>query len=645
MLEGPAQAALIPLIHMTNHCHKSIFVNDSLILDLTENLKADRVMVGHLSCAVTIHAPPDARVYVHVLQLAISDHAQMPDRLHIYDVSRQGKLTKRLTPSTGLYGVLERPFLIYNTAGMIVPDFRSAGPRMRLDYQGKPTIIYRGFRVLVTAFYDPEANGKCRQGTVHCPYAGTCVPFSTRCDGFPNCGLDDNNDEKKCRREYVVSSILDEYSTRTAIIAAVTGIVVFLGVAALVFVVVLKYNRTKYSRSTDQSVRYTSRGGGACVYKNETDLSRLFAPPSYQDVMNPPGDSSPALKGRYASYRHSDPPPAYSAVAALVHQNDEGASSEDDTSGHKRPVTLWPSSATPPPASTTTHHPHHPPRSQRHYHPRGSSRAGNNDWEDEEEEDVRMHGTWPSDTDEEDEVRARRKKKGGKCKGKVKASSSRLENETSKSSDSSGHGVSKSSRGEEEEEKGAVMNSSSVRAEARGGVSGNASSPYPSPCPECHQSDCSPNHHLQCSGCPSAGSSNIPGSGAGSGGEVVSETESQLASSKRNSRTESHSPDTTSCGSSQTDSPAKPSLSAAADAVRSKSENSEHLDDLPSSPVSSSVQPLSPSVIPLDKLSSSEESLVHHQKDGDQNTTREEDFVDLNPAGKGTNRSDCVLHT
>ena len=74
-------------------------------------------------------------------------------RLHIYEVSSTGTKTRRLTPSTGLYGVLERPFLIYNTAGIIVPDFRSAGPRMRLDYQGKPTIIYRGFRVLVTVFY------------------------------------------------------------------------------------------------------------------------------------------------------------------------------------------------------------------------------------------------------------------------------------------------------------------------------------------------------------------------------------------------------------------------------------------------------------------------------------------------------------
>lgn len=73
-------------------------------------------------------------------------------RLHIYSLSPSGVET-RITPSTGLYGVLERPFLIYNTAGVIVPDFRSAGSRMRLDYQGKPTVIYRGFRLLITAFH------------------------------------------------------------------------------------------------------------------------------------------------------------------------------------------------------------------------------------------------------------------------------------------------------------------------------------------------------------------------------------------------------------------------------------------------------------------------------------------------------------
>lgn len=80
IVAGMTSEALTPLIHMTNHCHKTVSVNESLILDLTENLMADRVLVGHLSCAVTLQAEPGARLYLHVLQLAISDKANMPDR-------------------------------------------------------------------------------------------------------------------------------------------------------------------------------------------------------------------------------------------------------------------------------------------------------------------------------------------------------------------------------------------------------------------------------------------------------------------------------------------------------------------------------------------------------------------------------------
>ena len=96
---GLTSGALTPLIHMTNHCHKTIHVNESLILDLTENLKADRVLVGHLSCAVTLHAPPGARLYLHVLQLAISDKASMPDRYtctYNYCCQDRGKLASHL---------------------------------------------------------------------------------------------------------------------------------------------------------------------------------------------------------------------------------------------------------------------------------------------------------------------------------------------------------------------------------------------------------------------------------------------------------------------------------------------------------------------------------------------------------------------
>lgn len=73
-------------------------------------------------------------------------------RLHFYDISKAGREV-RLTPSSGLYGVLERQYLIYNTAGLVVPDFRSSEPRMKIDYLGKPTDVYNGFRLLITTFF------------------------------------------------------------------------------------------------------------------------------------------------------------------------------------------------------------------------------------------------------------------------------------------------------------------------------------------------------------------------------------------------------------------------------------------------------------------------------------------------------------
>ncbi|KAK7102817.1 uncharacterized protein [Littorina saxatilis] len=598
--------ALTPLVHMTNKCHKTVHVNESLVLDLTEDLKADRVLVGHLSCVLTLQAPPGARLYLHVLQLAISDKAEMPDRLHLYGVSSSGRET-RLTPSMGLYGVLERPFLIYNTAGIIVPDFRSAGPGMRLDYQGKPTVIYRGFRVLVTVFYSPMDDGSCRQGTFYCPYAGTCIPSAVRCDSLPNCGLDDSTDEKSCQREDIVTNLMEEYATKTAIIAGVTGILVFLGVAALVLLFLIRYHRIKDRRDTDQSMHFTSRGGGACKYRNETDLTRLYAPPSYEDVMIP--NDKDEFHHR-VQYPNSDPPPTYSAaVATLVHQegNDSSEDERDKSRGSK----------------------HRPARAQPEDRPpsfelerlRGACADGS-------EEDVRMHGTWPSDTDEEDEVKERRKKKGGKGKGKSRrcpegdysTKASRLADVGGKKRSSADPPLYENTRLE--------------------------SSPLITPPPH----SCSPHENHTSSPSSESPSDSSPSHGPsrdvtnGLGGEAVSETESQqLNSSKRNSRTESNSPGGSS-SSIHSPSPAKNPLSEEADKVvcsegSSPSADRKSLRHSPSSspPTDSKSPHHSPSITPVHAKCSSRtqsDDSLHMKSGAETNGLNGDSFVDLNPAVK-----------
>ena len=69
----------------------------------------------------------------------------------------------------------------------------------------------------------------------------------------------------------------------------------------------------RYSSGAGQSVHYTSRGGGACRYQDESDLARLYAPPSYEELMAP--GRKELLDDKHEP-RHCGPPPAYSAAMA-----------------------------------------------------------------------------------------------------------------------------------------------------------------------------------------------------------------------------------------------------------------------------------------------------------------------------------------
>ena len=68
--------------------------------------------------------------------------------------------------------------------------------------------------IILSQCAGPNDDGLCRTGTFHCPYAGTCIPASVRCDTLPNCGLDDNYDERRCQREDVVTNLIEECEFR-----------------------------------------------------------------------------------------------------------------------------------------------------------------------------------------------------------------------------------------------------------------------------------------------------------------------------------------------------------------------------------------------------------------------------------------------
>lgn len=236
------------------------------------------------------------------------------------------------------------------------------------------------------------------------------------------------------------------------------------------------------------------------------------------------------------------------------------------------------------------------------------------------DEDVRMHGTWPSDTDEEEEVRARRRRKGGKCKGKSRQNSAQSGSAPSsnKTAPSKTGGTKKRLAASPGHENTHLEASTPVKAPSQLRTfvdEADASSSLSAA--ESH-SDCSPSHQA----CPSAAFGNSRG------GETISETESQLASSKRNSRTESNSP----CDSSSSihsTSPAK--QPAAAKTMEScRREDSHDDDDLQLH------HHHSPSAVRSAKCTSrtpSEDSLSLKPAVGLNGEHNEDRFVDLNPSG------------
>lgn len=69
-------------------------------------------------------------------------------RLHIYDYKKDNTAA-RITPAQGLYGVFDK---YYSRLSGGVEDYVSSGNRMKLEYQGKPTLAYDGFKILITSY-------------------------------------------------------------------------------------------------------------------------------------------------------------------------------------------------------------------------------------------------------------------------------------------------------------------------------------------------------------------------------------------------------------------------------------------------------------------------------------------------------------
>ncbi|XP_060082228.1 uncharacterized protein LOC132561546 [Ylistrum balloti] len=284
-----------------------IHVNDSVIVELTEEILEER-SAKFLHCAVDIITDPSRRLLLHFLSIDISKDNLTPDRLHIYDY-RLGGEVKQVTPVMGLFGVYDSYFKDTSPGVM---DYKSSRNKLRLDYMGKPNLIYSGFRVLITSFTDAHKDD-CDRLHHHCGRTQICVPLSVMCDTEYNCGDGDQTDENTCHL-VVDSEWKGAEATITAVVAAGVSISLFLLVIVAVFCYLKKYNRRSYIRQQSVQMYAKRKANGDWTIGNNIDtlgVTKIYAPPTYEDVVR--------------KDENEEPPPAYDIVSTLPRSDNQGS--------------------------------------------------------------------------------------------------------------------------------------------------------------------------------------------------------------------------------------------------------------------------------------------------------------------------------
>lgn len=379
---------------MTNYCSKTVQVNRSVLVALTavENLAKDRNK-DFVSCYMNLNVTRGMGIFVHFLQLGISSEHLHSDHVHLFSMSPTKKM---ITPKQGLFGRVDRSLALQDSSGSIVGDYKIPNNSIRIDYLGIPTMTSPGFRLLITAFYEPSSRGDCRADHMLCPFHQMCIPRQLACDGSNNCGKDDRVDEKGCDRDDTVTDILANYSlAKDILLVILLPLVVFVLIVLCSFTIASKYIKKKILKPTPPSVAYTqSRGGRVTIADSGNVL-----PPTYEDIMHP----SPGL----------EPPPAYNTLMESDRSAEDQSSFAENSNGQ-------------------TEHPlchGHTPRPRHINFTSVDSASSIDDWGEssgqgdafltpEEYEAHRLHGVWPSDTDEDDEIKEKRRRKGGKSKSK-----------------------------------------------------------------------------------------------------------------------------------------------------------------------------------------------------------------------------------
>lgn len=308
--------------------HRSIFVNDSMIVELTNRMLPDTPEEEYLTCDVVVETSPSRRLLIHFLSLEISSADKDIDRLHIYDFERAGKAV-RVTPTEGLYGQFDA---YYNGIKTGLKDYLSTTNRFKLDYQGRPTLAYDGFKLLITSVRD--ARGDCGRGYFRCSKLNVCIPESACCDGLRNCGNADDSDESNCQQHDNDWHKID--GQIAAVIASSTACTLFLLVVAVTVLVIIKLNkrdRMQHNITVEFKKRKTTKrqiSNGA--------MTRLYAPPSYEVVIG----------------MDEQPPPYHSVISPYYSDSDEedGVLREQPSTSYEVPRARMPDEN--PPSSNET---------------------------------------------------------------------------------------------------------------------------------------------------------------------------------------------------------------------------------------------------------------------------------------------------
>lgn len=272
-----------------HYSQRPIYVNESMVLELTNRFLTNTPATHYLSCDVIVMTFSTHKLFLHFEAMKISSADKDIDRLHIYDYKESGD-SFRVSPPQGFYGLYD---ITYNNG---IPggvnDYMSSGNRLRLDYQGKPTLAYDGFKILITSIR--EARGDCGHGYVQCHEKPICVPVTTWCDGHHNCGNDDHSDEVNCDHSSENKwTPIDGLTTAGVVIAA--SCTAFVLAAGVITLIIIRGNkRDEFTANVSIEFRKKHKLWQNASGKREK-ITRLYSPPSYEVIgisIDPPSYQS-----------------------------------------------------------------------------------------------------------------------------------------------------------------------------------------------------------------------------------------------------------------------------------------------------------------------------------------------------------------